>query len=86
MNKVYVGRVVLWKHGFGFLAWEKDGIEQPDIFVHYTNIDSPHVYKRLSVGDLVMFEVDEQVTNEKGVIASNVKAISQEDFDAFNTK
>lgn len=32
---------VLWfdpKRGFGFLGWEKDGIKQKDMFVHFSDV------------------------------------------------
>jgi CspA family cold shock protein len=32
---------VLWfdpKRGFGFIGWEKDGVQQTDLFVHFSDI------------------------------------------------
>lgn len=32
---------VIWfdpKRGFGFLQWEKDGIKQKDLFVHFSDV------------------------------------------------
>ena len=32
---------VLWfdpKRGFGFLSWEKDGVKQKDMFVHFSDV------------------------------------------------
>jgi cold shock protein len=32
---------VLWfdpKRGFGFIGWEKDGVAQKDLFVHFSDI------------------------------------------------
>lgn len=39
-NKVYYGEVIWFdnKKGFGFLTWEKDGIKQKDLFVHFSDI------------------------------------------------
>jgi len=33
---------VLWfdpKRGFGFIGWEKDGVKQKDLFVHFSDIN-----------------------------------------------
>lgn len=33
---------VLWfdpKRGIGFIGWEKDGVKQKDMFVHYSDIN-----------------------------------------------
>lgn len=32
---------VLWfdpKRGFGFIGWEKDGVQQKDMFVHFSDV------------------------------------------------
>ncbi len=32
---------VLWfdpKRGFGFIGWEKDGVKQKDMFVHFSDV------------------------------------------------
>ncbi len=39
-DKVYEGVVIFFmpKLGYGFLAWEKDGVQQSDIFLHFSDI------------------------------------------------
>ncbi len=36
----FVGEVVWFdpKRGFGFIAWEKDGVKQKDLFVHWSDL------------------------------------------------
>lgn len=39
-NERYFGEV-LWfdsKRGYGFIAWEKDGVKQKDMFVHFSDV------------------------------------------------
>jgi cold shock protein len=36
----FVGEV-LWfdpKRGYGFIGWEKDGVQQKDLFVHFSDV------------------------------------------------
>lgn len=40
-DEKFVG-VVLWfdpKRGYGFIGWEKDGVKQKDLFVHFSDIN-----------------------------------------------
>jgi cold shock protein len=39
-NEIFYGSVVWFSavKGIGFLAWEKDGVQQKDMFVHYSDI------------------------------------------------
>lgn len=39
-NEKYDGEVVWFdnKQGYGFISWEKDGVKQKDMFVHYSDI------------------------------------------------
>lgn len=83
MNKTYCGKCVYWRNGFGFVRWMKNGSEQPDIFVHYSNVESPHVFKRLCVGDLVSFKIATSPENDKGVVATEVRAITQDEYNAL---
>lgn len=51
------GRVIWFNpKGWGFIAWEKDGAVQPDMFVHYSGINQEG-YRIVKAGDEVMFEV-----------------------------
>jgi CspA family cold shock protein len=39
-NKIYYGDV-LWfdpKRGFGFIGWSIDGVQQKDLFVHFSDV------------------------------------------------
>lgn len=50
---------VIWfsnKKNFGFLQWEKDGVLQKDLFVHYSDINISG-FKTLSKGQRVSFKV-----------------------------
>lgn len=59
--------------GFGFIQ-QKDG---PDLFVHFTNIDTPNAFRSLKEGDCVEFEV---VQTSKCLTAQHVvKIVEQED-------
>lgn len=40
MSDVYYGTVIWFKKTFGFIAWEKDGEPQNDLFCHYSDIAS----------------------------------------------
>ncbi len=52
------------KKGFGFIEQE----EGPDVFVHYTGIDSSG-FRSLTEGDKVTFEIEQ---GQKGPAAINV--------------
>lgn len=59
--------VVKWfseKRGYGFIEQE----EGPDIFVHYSSINSPG-FKTLAKGEQVSFEVED---GDRGPVAKNV--------------
>jgi len=48
---------VLWfdpKRGYGFIGWEKDGVAQKDIFVHFSDV-SCEGFKTLYKGQKVSF-------------------------------
>lgn len=57
-KEVYTGEVI-WFHierGYGFLSWEKEGIKQDDMFIHYSDIDLDG-FKLLKAGQLVSFTI-----------------------------
>lgn len=54
----YFGTVIWFKDKFGFLSWEKDGVPQPDIFVHYSDLDIPG-FRKLKEGENVSFSLGE---------------------------
>ena len=56
--KVYSGEVI-WFHvefGYGFIAWQKDGIAQPDMFAHFSDIELEG-FKLLKAGQQVSFTI-----------------------------
>lgn len=56
-NNTFFGHVVWFsKRGMGFLEWQKDGIKQKDMFVHYSDLDMPG-FKMLNKGDKVSFGI-----------------------------
>lgn len=42
LEKRYTGTVIWFdnRKGFGFILWEKDGVAQTDLFVHFSDIVS----------------------------------------------
>ena len=66
--------VVKWfdaKKGFGFIHPIQPG---PDIFVHYTQIQSDDKFKVLQAGRPVVFELED---GPKGIHALNVQVIEE---------
>ena len=53
-KKQYTGRVIFFNSGYGFIAWEIDGMPQNDLFVHWTDINMEG-YKTLYKNNLVTF-------------------------------
>ena len=62
-QEVFQG-IVIWfnKVGIGFIAWEKDGIKQKDMFVHYSDLDQSG-FRTLHKDSRVSFEIG---INHKG--------------------
>jgi len=52
---IYEGRVV-WFNSYGFIAWEKDGVKQEDMFVHYSDLQCQG-FKTINKGVKVSFKV-----------------------------
>lgn len=42
--------------GFGFIE-VLDSDDSPEVFVHYSNIESPSEFKTLKAGDIVEFDI-----------------------------
>lgn len=64
MDNKFVGEV-LWfdpKRGYGFIAWEKDGVKQKDLFAHFSDI-ACEGFKTLHKGQKVSFGLG---TNKHG--------------------
>ncbi len=57
-NKKFMGDVDWFnpKKGFGFIKWNKDGVQQKDMFVHFSDIQCEG-FKTLYAGQKVSFEV-----------------------------
>jgi CspA family cold shock protein len=57
-NQILAGTVVWFnnKKNFGFIQWEKDGVQQRDIFVHYSDINISG-FKTLTKGQRVSFKI-----------------------------
>lgn len=63
-EEVYSGEVIWFntKVNFGFIAWEKNGQKQTDMFCHYSDIQMPG-FKLLKAGQKVTFTIG---TNHEG--------------------
>lgn len=59
-DKVYYGKVVWFcnKKGYGFISWEKDGVVQRELFLHFSDIDVVG-FKTLSKDQCVSFRMGE---------------------------
>lgn len=38
-NTTYEGTVVWFSKGYGFISWSKDGVQQKDLFLHYSDLN-----------------------------------------------
>lgn len=63
-DKIYYGEVVFFSavRGYGFLQWDIDGVQQDDMFIHYSNIIMDG-YKTIAKGQRVSFSIG---TNDRG--------------------
>lgn len=63
-DKIYYGEVCWFssKKGYGFLAWEIDGVKQTDMFCHFSDIISDG-FKTLYTNQKVSFSIG---TNKHG--------------------
>lgn len=56
-QEVFVGTVVFFKkEGWGFIEWTKNGLKQPDMFAHFSDIDMPG-FKILEADTKVSFQL-----------------------------
>jgi CspA family cold shock protein len=69
---VITGTVKLWREGWGFIG-QSSG---PDVFVHRSAL--PPSRSDLVTGEVVAFDLG---SNEKGLFALNVKAVSGEEAE-----
>lgn len=66
---------ILWfdpKRGYGFISWDKEGVKQKDMFVHYTDIVSDG-FKTLFKEQKVSFGIG--VNNNGRPKATNVEVL-----------
>lgn len=66
-EQVFNGTVVFFsnKLNYGFLNWEKDGVLQPDLFIHYSDIVMKDGgFKTLKKDDKVQFKIGINVRNQ----------------------
>jgi CspA family cold shock protein len=56
MDNRFVGTVVWFspKKGFGFIEWEKDGVKQKDMFIHFSDVECEG-FKTLYKGQKISF-------------------------------
>lgn len=70
-GKVFYGTVIFFSKGFGFIAWEKDGVKQNDMFLHFSDINSEG-FKTLVKGQMVSFEIGFNRDNKPKAVNINV--------------
>jgi cold shock CspA family protein len=76
-DRKYNGKVIWFKAkpGFGFIEWEKDGIHQKDIFVHFSGIyvEDEKKFRSLKKDQLVTFSIGKN--NRDQIIAVDVRVV-----------
>lgn len=57
-DTLYEGEVIWFNapRGFGFVKWEKDGVVQKDMFVHFSDIQMEG-FRQLKAGQKITFYV-----------------------------
>lgn len=70
----FIGLCIFFSNqkGFGFLSWQKDGVQQKDMFIHFSDI-AMNGYKTLKKDQKVSFELG--VNNYGQPKAINVQII-----------
>ena len=71
-DKIYEGRVIFFNSGktnFGFISWEKEGVVQPDLFLHYSDIVMKDGgYKTVKKDAKVQFKIGTNIRNQPKAI------------------
>lgn len=64
-DKVYTGTICWFsaQKGYGFISWKKDGKDQTDMFLHFSDIQMEG-FKQVKKDDKVQFSVG---VNNRGV-------------------
>ena len=72
-NKVYEGVVIFFnpRSGFGFLGWEKDGVKQPDMFLHFSDINVDG-FKTVKADAKVSFSIGKNNRGQDKAIEVNI--------------
>lgn len=72
-DKVYEGKVEFFinKLGYGFIKWEKDGVAQTDLFVHFSDIACDG-FKTVKKDQKVKFKLGVNVRNQPKAIEVTV--------------
>lgn len=57
-SRVFTGTIIWFnpKKGFGFIDWDKDGVKQKDLFVHFSDL-SCNGYKTIDKNKTVSFKI-----------------------------
>jgi CspA family cold shock protein len=68
-KQVFTGEVIFFnsKTGYGFILWEKQGVKQKDIFLHYSDINMEG-YKTVNKGQKVSFNIGENIRGQDKAI------------------
>lgn len=68
-NRVYEGTVIFFsnKTNYGFVLWEKDGLQQPDLFLHYSDLIVDG-FKTVKKGQKVQFKLGLNVRGQPKAI------------------
>ena len=68
-DTVYTGTVIWFNKAFGFIAWDRDGTQQPDLFVHFSDIVMKDGgYKTLKKDSKVSFKLGLNVRQQPKAI------------------
>lgn len=67
-DKEYDGVVIWFNKGFGFISWEIDGVQQSDLFLHFSDI-SMDGFKTLHKDQKIRFKVGQNQRGQPKAIA-----------------
>jgi len=67
--ETHLGEVLFFspKIGYGFLQWEKDGVKQPDMFAHFSDLIMPG-FKTLFKSQRVSFQIGQNKNGQPKAI------------------
>ncbi len=71
-KEVFVGTVIWFRLVMGFIQWEKDGVQQKDMFCHFSDLIDIPGYKTLYKGQRVSFEIGTNHKNQPKAISVKV--------------